>query len=238
LIFVDSLELSYVLSFEAVDGLISRDRKGPGWVQIEEQFMTVAVNDDEIVDGGDEAMDGYDNGEPLSSVDLTQQFEGKRSGGLGTEDISLKGEFGSERRAGHGDRRASSADDRRKVSRRPGGGTDKISKAKVSVDPMNIYLREMGTLTLLSHVEELELARKMEEGKQRVQNAVLRTPLAIPVLVEVVKGLERNNNRICQVIAGLKDSTPATVARESKDFLAKVAQAEELDRERLAILLE
>jgi RNA polymerase primary sigma factor len=200
--------------------------------------MTVAVNDVEIVDGGDEAMNNYDNGDPLSSVDLTQQFEGKRSGGTGTEDISAEAELSSNRRAGHRDRRASSANDRRKVSRRAGGGTDKISKTQVSADPMNIYLREMGTLTLLSHAEELVLARKMEEGKQRVQNAVLRTPLAIPALVEVVKGLKRNNDRICQVIAGLKDSTPATVARESKNFLEKVAQAEELDRKRQALLLE
>ncbi|MCI5223819.1 MAG: hypothetical protein D3924_14390, partial [Candidatus Electrothrix sp. AR4] len=39
---------------------------------------------------------------------------------------------------------------------------------------MNIYLREMGSLDLLSYEEEIKLAQKLEEGEARIQNAVLR----------------------------------------------------------------
>ena len=41
-------------------------------------------------------------------------------------------------------------------------------------DFMNLYLRDMGNLQLLSHEEELGLARIMEDGERRIQNAVLR----------------------------------------------------------------
>jgi len=198
--------------------------------------MTVAANDDDIVDGAEDATNGYGNVEAQSAIDLTQQFEGSLSGGADTDSIEVESGQNKNRRTGQGDRRARSAMDRRKASRRESGEEDQAGKAKVSVDPMNIYLREMGTLALLTHAEELELAKQMEEGKQVVQDAVLKTPVAIPALLEVVTALEKNKDRICQIIAGLKDSTPKTVEKESTEFLAKVAAAEELDSKRKVLL--
>jgi RNA polymerase primary sigma factor len=101
---------------------------------------------------------------------------------------------------------------------------------------MNIYLREMGTLTLLSHEEELKLAKMMEEGKLRVQNAVLTAPLAIPALLELVKGLDSNNEKICQILSGITDNEGGTIKRESKDFLARVDQAVALHQKRAELL--
>ncbi len=97
---------------------------------------------------------------------------------------------------------------------------------------MNIYLREMGTLTLLNHEEELKLAKMMEEGKRRVQDVVLKTPLAIPVLLEVVKQLDNNEEKICQIISGITENTPRIVKKESKDFLRQVEKAVKLDKVR------
>ena len=59
--------------------------------------------------------------------------------------------------AGKKERRASPLSDRRKKDRRRASrfsdDADK-NKGATSIDPMNIYLREMGTLSLLSHDEE------------------------------------------------------------------------------------
>jgi RNA polymerase primary sigma factor len=96
----------------------------------------------------------------------------------------------------------------------------------------------MGTLTLLSHEEELKLAKMMEEGKQRVQNAVLTAPLAIPALLEVVKGLGSNSDKIGQILSGITDNTPGTFKRESRDFLARVDQAVVLSAKRSELLAE
>ena len=71
-------------------------------------------------------------------------------------------QYRERRGAQFGDRRSG---ERRRLSRSESGG-------KHSIDPMNIYLREMGTLALLSHEEELKLAKMMEEGKLKVQGAV------------------------------------------------------------------
>ncbi len=145
-----------------------------------------------------------------------------------------------DRRAGRIERRNSPFGDRRKEDRRRASRhteeSGQVSKSASFVDPMNIYLREMGTLTLLNHEEELKLAKTMEEGRQRVQDAVLKTPLAIPVILEIVKGLDSNNDKICQIISGITENTPGVVKKESKDFLLRVEKALELDKVREELL--
>ena len=145
-----------------------------------------------------------------------------------TED--RRGESGGDRRSGpFSDRRQG---DRRRLSRSAAKGD------KHSADPMNIYLREMGSLTLLSHKEELKLAQLIEEGKFRVQNAVLSTPLAQPVLQEIVSELKSGSRKIFQTIHGVPDNEPAVIKRELKSFYALSAKAAELDLQREGVLEE
>ncbi len=111
-------------------------------------------------------------------------------------------------------------------------------RAEHAVDPMSIYLREMGTLTLLSHEEELELARMMEEGLFRIQNAVLSTPLAISALQEVTSELQAGNIQIFNMIRGITEASPAVVEEETAAFLGKMAQATAYDEKRGALCRE
>lgn len=138
----------------------------------------------------------------------------------------------SDRRRDNGEDRRRS--DRRRVSRTSG------KDSKHSVDPMNIYLREMGALTLLNHQQELELARKMEDGRKRVQRAVFSTSLAVPALRQVVEELKGEKKKIHQVVAGVPDNDSAMVEREGAAFFKAVEKAYALDdkRERLRQQLE
>src|SRR5262245_35713824 len=47
----------------------------------------------------------------------------------------------------------------------------------VTDDPVRVYLREMGSVSLLSRQKEIDLARRMERGKLRMQKAISRSPL-------------------------------------------------------------
>lgn len=135
------------------------------------------------------------------------------------------------------ERRSSIFNDRRKGDRRRAARVPELGKnGGNSIDPMNIYLREMGTLTLLSHEEELKLAKMMEEGKQQVQNSVFQTLLAIPPLLELARDIRKNKGRICQTIMGVPDNDPEMIDSESKMFLDKVGKAVELDRQRTILL--
>ncbi len=137
------------------------------------------------------------------------------------------------------DRRRIGLNDRRKVEKPSisrASAKKSSSSAKSSIDPMNIYLREMGTLTLLNHAEEVKLAKMMEDGKKQIQSAALATPLAIPALLEIVKNLGNNYGKICQIISGIQDNQPAVMERESIAFLSLVVKAEELDSKRSELL--
>ena len=44
-------------------------------------------------------------------------------------------------------------------------------------DPVRVYLREMGAVPLLTREGEVDLARRMERGKFRMQKAISRSAL-------------------------------------------------------------
>jgi RNA polymerase primary sigma factor len=159
----------------------------------------------------------YQTDDEAVPIDLGESFPESRSGrGM----IDRRESTFSDRRKG----------DRRRISRNPSkDGTH-------SIDPMNIYLREMGALTLLSHEEELKLAKMMEEGKRRIQNAALGTPLAIPALVEVSKDLRLSKENICNIINGIPEDQPELIAREADVFMANIGKAIELDGFRQELL--
>jgi RNA polymerase primary sigma factor len=97
---------------------------------------------------------------------------------------------------------------------------------------MNIYLREMGSLTLLSHEEELKLAKMMEDGKKRIQKAVFSTSLAIPALKQLAEELGEDKKRIHQIVNAVPDNQPALAKKETTAFLAAVEKASKLDTKR------
>ena len=52
-----------------------------------------------------------------------------------------------------------------------------------AVDPVFTYLREMGSVPLLTREEEIEIAKRIEEGEKEVTDAVLASPLTIKEIV-------------------------------------------------------
>ena len=118
---------------------------------------------------------------------------------------------------------------RRVVDRRQGGG---------SVDPMNIYLREMGDLTLLSHDEEIQLARMIEYGETRAQNAILRLTLGVSALNDLYQGLHSGKMRIGTVLKGLSDNDEKMLSLIQDEFMLCIEKANEFDVKRLGLYKE
>ena len=49
-------------------------------------------------------------------------------------------------------------------------------------DPVRLYLREMGSVSLLSREGEIELAKKIEEGKEEMTRAIAGMPMTLQTL--------------------------------------------------------
>src|SRR6201985_966336 len=58
-------------------------------------------------------------------------------------------------------------------------------------DPVRVYLREMGAVPLLTREGEVDLARRMERGKLRMQKAISRSALVQGVVVDLAEQLKR-----------------------------------------------
>jgi RNA polymerase primary sigma factor len=104
-----------------------------------------------------------------------------------------------------------------------------------TVDPMNIYLREMGSLTLLSHEEEMELARMLEQGLRRAQRAVLATPLAFPAIQVMAQELQAGRVKIFQMLKGIPDNQDEVIAQAHDAFIDRVARSTRLEQKREAL---
>src|SRR6201985_2000053 len=60
-------------------------------------------------------------------------------------------------------------------------------------DPVRVYLREMGAVPLLTREGEVDLARRMERGKVRMQKAISRSALVQLAVVELAETLKKNS---------------------------------------------
>lgn len=124
------------------------------------------------------------------------------------------------------------SDDRRtgRDRRRNDGG-----RVGTSNDPMNIYLREMGSQSLLSHEEEVELARLIEEGEARIQKAVLRVTPGITALNDLADRLLSGKARIASVLRGVSEKEDNALQAITDGLLARIDQANALDDRRLEL---
>ncbi len=143
-----------------------------------------------------------------------------------------------DRRKNDSDRRSGPFSDRRRGDRRRRVSRSSGQESRHSADPMNIYLREMGSLTLLSHKEELKLAQMIEEGKFRIQNAVLSAQLALPVLKELAADLENNRTKVYQILHGVSEESAEEIQAETENLRKNLETAFSLDEKREALMAE
>lgn len=109
---------------------------------------------------------------------------------------------------------------------------------KENLDPVKTYLREMGTVALLSPAEETEVAKKIELGDKLVQNIVISLPSAIPVLVDIAAQIRQGGLRINSVIKGLNEKDSTEIRQATEKFLWKVQEAERIEKERVSLQMD
>src|SRR5216683_294767 len=67
-------------------------------------------------------------------------------------------------------------------------------------DPVRVYLREMGAVPLLTREGEVDLARRMERGKLRMQKAISRSALVQLVVVDLAEQLNKGTEKIDNLV--------------------------------------
>ena len=91
----------------------------------------------------------------------------------------------------------------------------RTKKVKISVtpapdygsvtDPVKMYLREMGLVTLLSREGEVVIAKEIEAGEQEVLKALIDTNIAVECILEVGNQIDNRDIRLKQVLRDVRD---------------------------------
>ncbi len=69
-----------------------------------------------------------------------------------------------------------------------------------SSDPVRMYLRKMGSVSLLTREGEVEIAKRIEEGEKEILQAVLSSPIAIQEILEMGEKLKTGKMRVRDIV--------------------------------------
>jgi RNA polymerase primary sigma factor len=99
-------------------------------------------------------------------------------------------------------------------------------------DPVRVYLREMGQVSLLTREGEVEIAKRIEAGEHVQERAVLGTSFGIREVMAIAEQLKKNKIELKAVLDGLDDPEPAqTPAERRRDFFQKTKKIKRLEGE-------
>ncbi|MEO8003329.1 MAG: RNA polymerase sigma factor RpoD [Betaproteobacteria bacterium] len=84
-----------------------------------------------------------------------------------------------------------------------------------TTDPVRMYMREMGSVELLTREGEIEIAKRIEDGLKHMIMAIAACPTTIAEILRLAEKVEREEMRIDEVVDGLIDpNAPEEAAAE------------------------
>ena len=94
-----------------------------------------------------------------------------------------------------------------------------------TTDPVRMYMREMGSVSLLDREGEIKLAKRIEEGQNEALHAMALYPETLAILLEHYDSAKNGQKRLAEVVTGFYD--PAAEAAEAAAAAAAAVAAEE-----------
>ena len=171
------------------------------------------VDLDELPEDVIEASGGEDEGEDVNRLielgkdkgyltldDLNEALEGENLSEDQIEDVmAMFGEQDIELVDGPADK----FDDPSDVSDSPARVAEEIDAASLgkSSDPVRMYLREMGNVSLLTREGEVEIAKKIEAGLEAVKTSTLQQPLTLQFVIELMEKVKNDEIRFRDLFA-------------------------------------
>ena len=76
-----------------------------------------------------------------------------------------------------------------------------------TTDPVRMYMREMGSVELLTREGEIEIAKRIEEGLKYMIMAISACPMTVAQILDLAAKIERDELKIDDVVDGLMDFT-------------------------------
>jgi RNA polymerase primary sigma factor len=88
-------------------------------------------------------------------------------------------------------------------------------------DPVRLYLRKMGSVSLLTREGEVEIARRIEKGEREIVRAILMSPLGTWEIINLGKRLDEGRIKVKSIFRGLEDED---TQYDEKEYIDKIHQ--------------
>ncbi|QJE03325.1 RNA polymerase sigma factor RpoD [Massilia forsythiae] len=75
-----------------------------------------------------------------------------------------------------------------------------------TTDPVRMYMREMGSVELLTREGEIEIAKRIEDGLRDMIQAISACPVTIAEIIDAAKRIENDEIKIDEIVDGLVDA--------------------------------
>nr|BFD58104.1 RNA polymerase sigma factor RpoD [Bdellovibrio sp. CKG001]BFD65264.1 RNA polymerase sigma factor RpoD [Bdellovibrio sp. HAGR004] len=86
-------------------------------------------------------------------------------------------------------------------------------------DPVRLYLRKMGSVSLLTREGEVEIARRIEKGEREIVRAILLSPLGTYEIIQLGKRLDEGRIKVKSIFRGLEDED---TQYDEKEYIDKI----------------
>lgn len=93
-----------------------------------------------------------------------------------------------------------------------------------TTDPVRMYMREMGSVELLTREGEIDIAKRIEEGINEVQSSVAAYPEAMTYLLEQYELVESGGMRLADLITGFVD--PNAIQEDEINDMEELSEEE------------
>jgi RNA polymerase primary sigma factor len=98
-----------------------------------------------------------------------------------------------------------------------------------TTDPVRMYMREMGSVELLTREGEIEIAKRIEDGLKHMIHAISSCPTTIEEIMRLADLVEKDEMRIDELVDGLVDENGED--QPIGEELSEEEELEELDEE-------
>jgi len=94
-----------------------------------------------------------------------------------------------------------------------------------TTDPVRMYMREMGSVELLTRADELKIAKRIEEGQQQLVKAIARSCIVVEDFLQSFDSIsgEEGSIRLTDLISGFVDLS------EPEDFVAALPVSDDVE---------
>jgi RNA polymerase primary sigma factor len=97
-------------------------------------------------------------------------------------------------------------------------------------DPVRVYLREMGQVSLLTREGEVEIAKRIEAAQRDRVIATIRSPMSVRAILDLAEQVKAHKIELKKVLDGLDAADPAATPEERrKHFFLKVNRIRRLE---------